>query len=372
MSHETSESAPPQAAAKGKGKGKGRGRPRKNYPRLDGETDKAYAIRIAKLRKQPVTFFPDDDSEPVSDKTPAPGKAVVDKAKAKFRARARGARAQSGTRSTASEGFSDATSTASEPRIGGKKSLKSGLLLRDWRDVLGAAALAGFSAPALDRAARRCADLFGQSFSLLTLQEGLPDQDKAKEHMRYDPGMIVPSILEEDYENSGDDADEEEPSQLQRPPLRMLKPTPTAASEDERFNHGRSASTAPPARRQRQRSASASAFFCIASGCPRAVKPFARRTNLMRHLKLVHHYEDDELPVEVDGEDEMHGAVHVDGFLKPIKMRGNWRDDGGVNAAKEKKRPRTRKRGQEVRVEKESVDQEMIGLDSTAGPEGSD
>ncbi|EEY21279.1 conserved hypothetical protein [Verticillium alfalfae VaMs.102] len=44
--------------------------------------------------------------------------------------------------------------------------------LRDWRDVLGAAALAGFDADVVARAAQRCADLFGQSMELHTVSEG--------------------------------------------------------------------------------------------------------------------------------------------------------------------------------------------------------
>jgi hypothetical protein len=52
----------------------------------------------------------------------------------------------------------------------------------------------------------------------------------------------------------------------------------------------------------------------------------------------VHHYDGDELPVEVDSEDEMHGAVHIDGYLKPIKVRRGWRG-GDVLKEKETKRP---------------------------------
>ena len=52
---------------------------------------------------------------------------------------------------------------------------------------------------------------------------------------------------------------------------------------------------------------------------------------------------------EVDSEDEMYGAVHVDGFLKPTRMRPGWRAvDSG-----ERSRSRSRKGGYRTRVTKE-------------------
>jgi hypothetical protein len=47
----------------------------------------------------------------------------------------------------------------------------------------------------------------------------------------------------------------------------------------------------------------------------------------VRHLKLVHDLGEEELLTDLDTEDEMEGAVHVDGFLKPIKIRKGWRGE---------------------------------------------
>ncbi|KAI3324521.1 hypothetical protein HD806DRAFT_48083 [Xylariaceae sp. AK1471] len=350
------EPAPPEAPVEGK---KRVGRPRKVYPQLDGETDKAYAIRIARLRKQPIPTFPEDDPEPMSDSTPAPDSKSKGKGRARARSRARRARTQSRTPRETSEVLSDATSIGEKPL--GKK-IHGRTRLRDWRDILGAAALAGFPAPALDRAARRCADLFGQSFALHTLEE---DQTKPDKRVRYDPGvMVVPSDSEED-------GDDEGPSQQRR--TSRAASTATTFEQGEQQRRGRSTSVVPRRSRSQSRSRSASAggiHFCIVSNCVRAVDPFTRRANLIRHLKLVHHYDGNELPVEVDSEDEMHGAVHVDGFLKPIKMRRGWRGDD-VSKEKEMRRPRRSRRERDVRVE-ERMNQRMRDAGSATGHEVSD
>ncbi|KAI8624096.1 RNA polymerase I-specific transcription initiation factor-domain-containing protein [Xylariaceae sp. FL1651] len=349
-SSQVRESLPPKTPAKEK---KRAGQPRKVYPRLDGETDKEYVIRVARLKKKPIPFFPDDDPEPPSDSTPAPDSAA-EYPDDKSRPKVSRARAQLRGRRQSSEALSDDTST-SEPRT--KSLRKSKIGLRDWRDVLGAAALAGFPAPALDRAARRCADLFGQNFTLHTLQEGPTDQAKSlKEHVRYDPGMTIPSLLE-DAEGDGDN---DEPSRTLRAPS-----TAASTSDDERRpGRGRSTSVSRRSRSQSRSVSAGGAYFCIMSDCPRAVEPFSRLPNLMRHLKLVHHYEGDEVPMEVDSEDEMHGAVHVDGFLKPIKMRSGWR---GGDTAKDQRRPRGRGRSRRRDVRDEHMeDQEMRDADSAA------
>ena len=90
-----------------------------------------------------------------------------------------------------------------------------------------------------------------------------------------------------------------------------------------------SAPSAPstPGRRSRSGTPGA-AHFCHYPNCPRAVEGFAKRTNLMRHLQAVHgkraaQVTDD----DGDSTDEMDGGVHVDRFLKPIKIRKGWRGD---------------------------------------------
>lgn len=405
------------------------GRPKKMYPKLEGETEREYIIRVARIQKKPRPVFSEDDSEPMSDSAQVPDSKAKGKGNARARAASntRRARTRSVARREVSEAQSDDTSTGDgEP---GKRK-NTGVRLRDWRDILGAAALAGFPASALDRAARRCADLFGESFALHSLEE---DQTTSDKRVRYDRGMImVPSDAEEEGEEIGfllqkqlqqrqqrasratsiiegeDDGrgrgrgrstsiaprkgGSQSPSRSPSPAdvfFCVLSDCPRAVQpfsrrtnlvrhlrlvhkyDGEYDGRGRSASVASRKSRSQSRSRSASAgdvFFCLISNCPRAVDPFNRRANLMRHLKLVHQYEGDDLPVEVDSEDEMHGAVHVDGFLKPIKPRRGWRT-GDVSKEKEKRRPQTKRRELPVRTRR-SEDEGMRHTDSPAAVYG--
>ncbi|KAI0868971.1 RNA polymerase I-specific transcription initiation factor-domain-containing protein [Hypoxylon argillaceum] len=323
------------------------GRPKKAYPHLDGETERAYAVRIARLRKKPIPRFVDDDAEPASDSTPAPNLASKHtNSNTRGKSKTQKARPQSRPRQRSPTALSEVASAGEPKEKIFRKPRMARARLRDWRDILGAAALAGFPAAALDRAARRCADLFGQSFTLHTLQEGPLDQD-ADKYVCYRPGMPIPRLLDD----SEDDANE--------------GPSRPASPEGEQRSRGRSVNVATRGKSQAKSAPRSDGLFCMVSDCPRAVEPFTRRLNLLRHLRLVHMYDGDELPVEVDSGDEMHGAVHVDGFLRPIKMRPGWRRDG---EAREKKKPR--KRVSKARVEE--VDDTRMQADSGPGREVSD
>lgn len=92
--------------------------------------------------------------------------------------------------------------------------------------------------------------------------------------------------------------------------------------------------------------------------CERAATGFTRVTNLKRHLKLVHKgmtLDDASSPAqssahsesEVDSEDEMLGAVHVDGFLKPIVPSKGWRGED-LERRKRKRGWRKGRRGEET------------------------
>ncbi|KAI1262801.1 RNA polymerase I-specific transcription initiation factor-domain-containing protein [Xylariaceae sp. FL1019] len=318
----------PTQGKKGEGT-RARGRKRKVYPLLEGETEREYAIRIAKLQKKRAPIFAEDIAPQASDSTPAPDSAGEysdgrSTAKSRQRARSRQMPRDSSVSST------DASATESGKR---KPRQQRRTALLDWRDVLGAAAIAQLPGPVLDRAARRCADLFRQNFVLHKLDEGPPTQPNLSRPVEYNPGMILPQLLPS--------SDSEEAPEL---PTTQRRRATTIEAEDELEPRGRSASR--NARRRiksvsRSRSVGKS-WFCIYADCPRAVDTFDRRANLMRHLKLVHHYEGDELPVEVDSEDEMLGAVHRDWFMQPLKMRSGWR---GVDSLQRAYRGRSKSRG---------------------------
>ncbi|KAI1774558.1 RNA polymerase I-specific transcription initiation factor-domain-containing protein [Hypoxylon cercidicola] len=320
-------------------KAPGKGRRKKVYPRLEGETDREYAVRIARLRKEALPVFSDEEpvagqeagsaaeSEPGRESgNSGDGEETEGPSRARVKKRKRIAPATRDRRSPS------ATSSASNTGRRGAR-MKTRIGLRDWKDVLGAAALAGFPAAAVDRAARRCADLFGQSMTLQTLIEG-PAASGRKTPVRettYVPGMPRPPLLEEDEEEDA-----------QRIPMRATR-TPSAAPSPT--PEGSPGPARPRATRSRSGSASSpGSYLCSFRDCPRAAEGegFSRRNNLVRHMKLVHGWTPSErggggedqsaaasalmmMPDEVDSEDEMHGAVHVDWFLRPVKLQQGWR-----------------------------------------------
>lgn len=128
------------------------GRPRKAYDRLPNESDREFAVRIARLQKRPIPVFMDIDSGADASRESA-GEDVLDQSSKPKKAGAL------------------PLGTSRVKRVPGER-WRYRVKLRDWRHVLGAAALAGVSPHVVDRAARRCADLFGQSMELHTLTEG--------------------------------------------------------------------------------------------------------------------------------------------------------------------------------------------------------
>ncbi|KAM0283911.1 hypothetical protein ACHAQH_002293 [Verticillium albo-atrum] len=289
--------------------------------------------------------------------------------------------------------------------------------LRDWRDVLGAAALAGFDADVVARAAQRCADLFGQSMELKTMVE---EQEGYVTTTCY-PGKPMPGKKESDEEEEEIHLEETrrrlrlEAMQLRRARNRRAERTPaeaeTQGSDDENEDAARtrsrnrqtdedndSSSAESPAqpklnidintveaspdglfycpvahckrhikgfRAKRglrehfklihdQPTAEKGAFYCPVTTCKYHVRSFKARKNLRVHMRNMHGTDlaggDESEAVTPKGkgkakeqgpgtstplinmpgsEDEMEGAVHVDGFLKPIKIRQGWLSKGG-------------------------------------------
>lgn len=358
------------------------------YPRLEGETDREWAIRVAKIRKQPTPIFPDelDSEDPKSSNSEAQPR-----------------RPRPSKRKAAKSREASPEDSPSKQRRNRKTAGRLGL--RDWKDVLGAAALAGFPQAALDRAARRCADLFDESMELRTLSEAplgpqggaaAPDRvvryrrDAAggpEHHHHHQHRAGDPSEPETDAEGGGevddDGEDDEDDETRSQSAARHIRASSLAASEDARGrsrSRSRSVGAGPGSRyssRSRSASAAACAHFCPVRACPRAVEGFSRRPNLLRHMRLVHRMDPPPAsdagnntdggspstagtprrrrrqprPVDVDSEDEMFGAVHVDGFLRPIRIRKGWRGAAAAEGSASKRlrhrsvsRPRKRDR----------------------------
>jgi hypothetical protein len=65
--------------------------------------------------------------------------------------------------------------------------------------------------------------------------------------------------------------------------------------------------------------------FCPIPNCPRQIRGFANTLKMREHLKNGHKMSKEEIKgFEVPSDEEMDGAVHVDGFLRPEKraLRG--------------------------------------------------
>jgi hypothetical protein len=267
-----------------------RGRPKKSYPRLEGETALEYQVRIARRQKKPMPSFAQpsrsQSPEATSSTDGTPKKPQPKRATSEERAQAR------------------------------QKKLRP----RDWSDVLGAAALAGFPPDAIARATQRCANLFGESMTMRTMVEAPFDDKEADIDTLYQPEEIPD--LPSDY------SDEEAATR------------PSSRASDEYRN---------PRGNVRNN------VLCPIEGCRREKKGFKKESDLRRHLQKGHRMTDSEIEDALDSDAEMDGAVHVDGFLKPLK---NLRFRGREGMQKGKKRMRSASRADEHDEEPEVEEEE--------------
>ncbi|KAL2259752.1 hypothetical protein VTK26DRAFT_6456 [Humicola hyalothermophila] len=292
------------------------GRPRKVHIPLEGESEYEMQVRLARAGKRKLPPPP-----PAAETATSGEESGLSRRRSRGRRRGRSGRqppALASSRKSSASGKASRSRTSSVSSSGAQREHKLDKWgLRDWRDVLGAAALAGFPPAVLARAAQRCSTLFREEMTLHTLHEQAATSDMAGiETARYVPGGSLPPSSDEDSDN--DKAEELfQPRTISRQSSVRL----TAASSPEREQD------TPRSRRSRS-STPAPVHVCSYPDCPRAVKGFTKRTNLVRHLEEVHgekRARQVATPVAEDSMDEMSGAVHVDGFLKPIKARKGWR-----------------------------------------------
>ncbi|KAH0494964.1 hypothetical protein TgHK011_008542 [Trichoderma gracile] len=219
--------------------------------------------------------------------------------------------------------------------------------LRDWSDVVGAAALAGFSHQVIARTAKRCANLFGEGMVMRRLDEIPASRAPAFHTMEYRPEKIE---LGGDSD-SDSEADVATALSSRQPSLGRLSSRGRSSSRGRASPHPSSSAFGTPGKRSqsksrsRSRSRSSAGFhFCPVPTCERSATGFTRRQNLRRHMQLVHPGRGDE-DEEWDSEDEVLGAVHVDGFLKPIVPARGWRESVAASSLVIRKRGRERRSG---------------------------
>ncbi|KAH7155551.1 hypothetical protein B0J13DRAFT_469600 [Dactylonectria estremocensis] len=286
-----------------------RGRPRKVHVPDEGESHEEMLLRIARQSHRRLPVTPKDEDAAFEDWMREGDEITQRERSMSFK---RGA--SRGSTTDGDSGLDDG-----KP---GKKLARWGL--RDWSDVVGAAALAGFSSDVIARTARRCADLFGEGMVVRRLNEAPLSHGTGIETTEYRPEPI--RLPDSDADDSDDEADP-----VQRRRVSLARSSHDRSSTEPprgRLSRAQSpaASRSSAASGSRSRSTSRSAtglFLCPIPSCDRATQGFSRKTNLRRHLELVHQGQTEEM----DSDEEVVGAVHVDGFLRPIVPARGWRGE---------------------------------------------
>lgn len=169
---------------------------------------------------------------------------------------------------------------------------KRNLGLRDWSEVLGLATLTGCSQSAVMRAAKRCADLFGEDMAFTTLEEGRVELDKNEpDNYKWSYMDHNVEVAKENISHRGSlysHCDSWSKSLLEK---EYTKENPTAADYSKSrttevdLHHPAKISSRVKGKGHRQRRD----VICPVKGCPRSLKGFSRTWNLNLHLKRKHH-----------------------------------------------------------------------------------
>lgn len=302
-----------------------RGRKPKLVP-LEGESYREFLIRRAKIQKKKVPVFSNEELETGADTAAESANDISKKA---------------GQR----------RSNRHERRPPGKHNLEywqqkrlQRLNLRDWSDIMGAAALAGFSPKVIDRATQRCANLFGQGMEMHTIGDDVnPSKANSMGTKRYIPGDPVSSSSSEE-EGQSDTILSRQARSISRhssiAPNRAISLEGTSGGEGQERQSSRKTQ-----KRSSSRGTPIAQHHCPHMDCERAITGFDRLSNLKRHLRLIHQDEEARLVDTTESKEEkLYGGVQIDGFLEPIRMQRGWRTNDTTTRARkspQKKRLRT-------------------------------
>jgi len=264
--------SPPREARPHRSKSTHRGRPLKSYEPLENETQEEFMVRIARLQKKHLPAY-------AQPRTPEPPSSPIEKPPKR----------QIAKRAT------------SEDLI---KYRRRKLELRDWSEVLGAAAVVGFSPNVIARATQRCANLFGESMVMRNMPETSHGKKSSTFNTIYKPEEI-PDFSAEELDDGSGSVD-----------FSLEKAVPV-----------------------NRRSKLQGKRVCPVEGCPRGEIGFRDRGGLRRHLRKGHNMTDDEV-VEIlekgliqaqgeklttpdsksfDSDEEIEGAVHIDNFMREVR-----------------------------------------------------
>lgn len=287
-----------------------RGRPRKIRIPHEGESHEDMLLRIARESHRRLPTTP-KDQDAAFEEWVRKGDETIERERSLS------------LRREASEGLE----TEDDEKVGGKNPNRklSRWGLRDWSDVLGAAALAGFSSEAIARTTRRCADLFGEGMLVRKLNEAPVSHGTGFETVEYrpEPIQLSHSLSDVDDVSSEDEADLVQRRVASRQASLARSSHDRSSPDSFRGRVSRSRTPQSPATPRSRSGSAAGLFYCPIPSCDRAVQGFTRKPNLRRHLELIHQGQTEEM----DSDDEVAGAVHVDGFLRPIVPGRGWRGE---------------------------------------------
>lgn len=336
---------PPQPAASPGASTSRRGRPKLVHLPETGETKEQMALRLARRyhRRLPAT---EQDREAAFEEWLRQGDERVSREQRMMSSRPASEEAES-------QNGDDRDHLGADDDEEGRTNVERKIRrwgLRDWSDIVGAAALAGFPPDVIQRTTQRCANLFGQGMTLSRLDEVPAARAAAGARSTvYRPERIR---FSESASESSDDADDENQHEASLRQRRIasrqnslaLPSREVSVETPRRGRHGREPSSLDPTgslppssphqassrsqsrSRSRSRSrSSAGILYCPIASCDRAATGFARATNMRRHMRLVHPGHDEDAVAVEDSEDETLGAVHVDGFLRTINPGRGWR-----------------------------------------------
>ncbi|CCU81795.1 hypothetical protein BGHDH14_bgh06196 [Blumeria hordei DH14] len=247
---------------------KTRGRPPKTYERLDKETDEAFIVRIARLRKKSIPNFA------LSKEARKPKKIYTPKVKLEPR----------------------------NPKFyaaGHRNKRNKRLGLRDWSELLGSAALAGIPSDVIARATQRCANLFDEGMEMRSMNE-TPIADK-------DSDLLTRYIPHQFHRELSLDPESTPCDNHAKAPFSKARKTRALITEDCKPRSG---------------STLRQVYFCSVSRCPRRINGFKDQDSLVRHLRKGHSFNEKFIKENLSSDEDLVGAVHVDGFLKRLKTRG--------------------------------------------------
>lgn len=261
-----------------------RGRPRKVNIPFQNETHNEMLVRLARANKQKLPF--QSASNPTATSRPA-------------RRRRRSVNKDAQTKRLA--------------RLGP----------RDWSEVLGTAALVGFSPEVISRATQRCATLFGEGMTMHSLIPNPRTESEEDETLNY-----IPETVQELARPTSSDSNPELAAEFRNASerrRRRLRSKSIKADEDKSGDEERDGSDLEDN------------FWCSYRDCPRHEQGFSKKWNLISHLMNAHRLAGNELEEALkDSDDEMLGGVHVDRFMKDIKSRRGWRGQDSSKRARSK------------------------------------